>query len=94
MRYFDWLLRAMLFIALLGLAVKNGQIIALHYFFDYEWHAPLVFLLLLFFAAGAAIGIMAMFTTVLRQRREIARLRQGVAADHGSVTRDEKQSLV
>jgi uncharacterized integral membrane protein len=76
MRYLNWFLRIVLFIALLGLAVKNDQPITLRYFFDYEWQSSLVVVLLLFFAAGAAVGVLAMLANLLQQRIEIARLRR------------------
>jgi putative membrane protein len=74
MRYLNWLLRAVLFLALLGLALKNDQSVTLRYFLSYEWHTSLAIVLLIFFAAGVVIGIVAMFANVLQQRREIARL--------------------
>lgn len=76
MRYFNWLLRALLFVALLGLAVKNDQPVALRYFLGYEWQTSLVALLLVFFVAGAIAGLLVVFGTVLQQRREIARLKR------------------
>ncbi len=78
MRYFNWLLRAVLFLVLLGFAVKNDQSVTLRYFFGYEWHTSLVIVLLIFFAAGSVVGILAMFTNVLQQRREIARLQDNI----------------
>ena len=78
MRYLNWLLRAVLFIALLGFAVKNDQPVTLRYFFGYEWQSSLVVALLLFFAAGAIAGVLAMLVTVLQQRREIARLKRDI----------------
>lgn len=78
MRYFNWLFRAVLFIVLLGFAVKNDQPITLRYFFGYEWSSSLVVVLLIFFAVGAAVGVVAMFTNVLQQRREITRLKRDV----------------
>ena len=78
MRYLNWVLRAALFIALLGFAVKNDQSVTLRYFFGYEWQSSLVIVLLIFFAAGAAVGVLAMFTNVLQQRREIARLKRDI----------------
>ena len=80
MRYLSWLLRALLFIVLLGLAVKNDQPVTLRYFFGYEWQSSLVIVLLVFFAAGAAVGVLAMLTNVLRQRREITRLKRDIRA--------------
>lgn len=80
MRFLNWLLRAFLFIALLGFAIKNDQPITLRYFFGYEWQSSLVVVLLLFFAAGAIVGVLAMFINVLQQRREIARLKRDIKA--------------
>ena len=76
MRYVIWLLRALLFLVLLGLAVKNDQTVTLRYFLGYEWQTSLVVIMLLFFVAGAAVGMLAMLGTVLRQRREIAALKK------------------
>ena len=76
MRYVNWLLRALLFLILLGLAVKNDQPVTLHYFLDYAWQTSLVVIMLLFFIAGAIVGMLAMFGSVLRQRRESAALKR------------------
>lgn len=78
MRYFNWVLRVFLFVVLLGFAVKNDQAVTLRYFFDYEWQSSLVIVLLVFFAAGAAIGVLAMIPGILQQRREIARLKRDI----------------
>ena len=80
MRYLNWILRIVLFLALLGFAVKNDQPITLRYFFGYEWQSTLVIVLLIFFAAGAIVGILAMFTIVLQKRREIAALKRDIRA--------------
>lgn len=76
MKYLVWFFRAFLFLLLLGFAVKNDQPVVLSYFFGYEWHASLVLVLLLFFAAGAAIGILAALSNLLRQRKELAALKK------------------
>ena len=47
MLYLNWLLRAAMFVILLGFAVKNDQPVVLRYFFGYEWQASLVVVLLL-----------------------------------------------
>ena len=75
MRYLVWLLRAVMFIVLLGFAVKNDQPVLLSYFFGYEWHASLVVILLLFFTVGTGVGVLAVWGNVFRQRREIAALK-------------------
>lgn len=76
MRYLTWLLRAILFFVLLGFAVKNDQPVVLHYFFGYEWQSSLVVALLLFFAMGVGIGMLALLGNIFRQRREIAVLKR------------------
>lgn len=76
MKYLLWILRALLFLILLSFALKNDEPVVLHYFFGYEWHTSLILVLLLFFATGAAIGMLAILGTLLRQRREIAALKK------------------
>ena len=56
MRYINWVFRVVVFIVLLGFALKNDQPVTLRYFFGYEWQSSLIVVLLIFFAAGAAIG--------------------------------------
>ncbi len=75
MRYLIWLLRVFLFLILLGFAVKNDGPVVLHYFFGYEWHSSLIVVLLLFFAVGAAFGMLAVLGSLLRQRKELAALK-------------------
>jgi uncharacterized integral membrane protein len=76
MRYLVWLLRIILFLLLLGLAVKNSDPVIVHYYFGAEWKAPLVFVLLIAICAGAALGILAALGQVFRQRREILELKR------------------
>jgi len=78
MRFLNWFLRAALFILLLGLAVKNDQTVKLKYFFGLEWETNLVILLLVFFATGALAGILAMFVNLMKQRREISKLKRDI----------------
>ncbi|MGA7750204.1 MAG: LapA family protein [Gallionella sp.] len=91
MSYFNWILRAALFIVLLGFAVKNDQPVTLRYFFGYEWQSSLVIVLLIFFAAGTAVGVISMLANVLRQRREIARLKQDIKIKNKLTDISEKQ---
>ena len=75
MRYMIWLLRTVLFLILLGFAMKNDQPVVLHYFFGYEWQSSLILILLLFFAVGVSVGVLAVLGNIFRQRREIAILK-------------------
>jgi uncharacterized integral membrane protein len=65
-----------IFLLLFGFAVKNTDVVAMRYFLGLEWHAPLVLMLLLFFALGAAVGIAASLMIIVRQRREILGLKR------------------
>ena len=76
MRVLSWAIRIALFVVLLALAAKNTEPVTLRFYFDLAWQAPLVALLLAFFAVGAALGLIAMSGSYLAQRREIARLRR------------------
>ena len=69
-----------LFILLLAFAAANTAPATLRFWFDYAWQAPLVLLLLAFFAAGAVFGVAAALGTLMRQRREIVRLRREARA--------------
>jgi uncharacterized integral membrane protein len=76
MRYLSLSLRVVLFLLLLGFALKNDQPVVLRYFFGYEWQTSLVVALLCFFAAGVVIGLLAMLGSLLRHRRELAAVRR------------------
>lgn len=78
MSYLNWFLRSVLFLLLLGFAVKNDQPVTLRYFFGYEWQSSLVTVLLIFFALGATVGVLAMLPNVLQQRREIENLKKDI----------------
>lgn len=80
MKLLIWLLRAALFVVLLGFAVKNSGIVELHFFFGTAWPLPLVAVMLIFFSAGAAVGLSAALGIYLRQRRELVRLRKELEA--------------
>ena len=76
MRLLTWAIRIALFVVLLAFAAKNTEPVALRFYFDLVWRAPLVTVLLAFFAAGVALGLLAMLGTTLSQRREISRLQR------------------
>ena len=76
MRVLSWALRIILFLALFLFALKNTDAVSLHLYFDQVWQAPLILVLLVFFAAGAAMGVLATLATVFRLRRDIARLQR------------------
>jgi uncharacterized integral membrane protein len=71
-----WTVRLILFIVLLAFAVKNTDLVTLRFYFDLAWEGPLVIVLFGVLAIGAVLGLAATTGTLLRQRREIARLRR------------------
>jgi uncharacterized integral membrane protein len=75
MKVLLWLLRGFVFIALFGLAVKNSGLVDLRFYLDGVWQAPLSAVILVAFAAGVAVGLTATVITLVRQGRELKRLR-------------------
>jgi putative membrane protein len=71
-----WILRFVIVVILVWFAVKNSQVIELNGLPGQVWQAPLVFVLLVVFIAGMLIGLLAWVPTVVRQRRELGRLRK------------------
>lgn len=82
MQVLAWILRLLILLVLVWFAVRNAQEVELRGFPEQSWKAPLVFVLLLTFVGGVVIGVLAWLPTVVRQRREIARMK-GAAAVPG-----------
>jgi putative membrane protein len=80
MRYLHWILRILLFVLLLGFAIKNTDPVVVRYFLGWEWHASLSLVLLVFFVAGAGLGVLAGATWAYHQRRELLQLRRELRA--------------
>jgi uncharacterized integral membrane protein len=89
MKYVNWLFRIFLFLILLGFAVKNDEPVVVRYFFGYEWHTSLVLVLLVFFALGIAVGMLAVLGNLLQQRKVIAILKKRL---HGKDEADHAQN--
>ena len=71
-----WAVRLIIFSFLLLFAVRNTQPTMLRFVLDYVWEAPLVIVLLAFFAGGAVLGVLSVMGVIYRQRREISRLKR------------------
>lgn len=76
MRILLWLSRAFIFLFLFAFALKNTDSVSVRFFFDSVWQAPLVIVVLAFFAAGALFGALSLFGTIFGLRRELAQLRR------------------
>jgi uncharacterized integral membrane protein len=93
MRYVLWTFRFLVFILVLSFAVKNSDSVTVRYYLGAEWQAPLIFVLLVTFCAGAAFGVLACLGQLFRQRREIGRLKR-LQVDGQSNRRDAEAQRV
>lgn len=69
MRIIVWLVRAALFFSLFAFALNNQHDASLKWFFNHEWRAPMVFIVLAAFTLGCAVGGLAMAPSWWRHRR-------------------------
>jgi uncharacterized integral membrane protein len=86
MRVVVWLLRAFVFFTLFAFALNNQHAATVHWFFGVQWQAPLVIVVLIAFAAGAALGVLAMVPSWCRQRRAALRAAPPPAAPASPAT--------
>ncbi len=69
MRVIVWLIRAFIFFTLFAFALNNQQAATVRWFFGAQWQAPMVIIVLVAFAAGCAIGVLAMVPAWWQHRR-------------------------
>lgn len=79
MQVFVWILRFLVVVVLVWFAIKNTDPVTIHGLPTQSWQAPLVFALLIAFVGGVVIGLLAWVPTVVRQRRELGKLRRMLA---------------
>ena len=80
MRAVLWACRIVIFLFLLVFALKNADPVSVRFFFDSTWQAPLIIIVLAFFAAGVALGVLSLLGTVFGLRREVSRLKREAEA--------------
>ncbi|WP_293760239.1 LapA family protein [uncultured Aquitalea sp.] len=76
MRYIVRIIEVALLVFLIAVTVQNSHMVEFKLFFGQVWSAPLIVFLLVFFVAGAAVGLLATFTYYLRMRRELTQLKK------------------
>jgi putative membrane protein len=86
MKYILWLLKAAIFFTLFAFALNNQQDTAVHFFFGYVWHAPLVLVVLAAFAIGLVVGALGMVPRWWKHRMAARRAHQKMAAAGGPTT--------
>ena len=79
MKLFFLLIKLLLFLAALTFAVKNTDPVTVRYYLGMQWQAPLIFVILIVFCAGAVAGVFASLAHIVRLRRDISRLRKEVS---------------
>ena len=83
-----WVLRGILFVILLGLAIKNSSDVELRFYFDAHWQVPLSIVILLSLVTGVVFGLLALLPPLFRQRRSIAGLQRQAAEQARLAGRD------
>jgi putative membrane protein len=65
----QWTLKAAIFLIMFFFALNNQEDVQVRFFWGLQWRSPLVLVLLGFFAAGVAVGVLGMVPRWWRQRR-------------------------
>ncbi len=81
MQVIRWIVAATIFIALLFLSLQNSEPAELKFFNLTSIRAPLVVIVFIAFALGAAMGLLAGTLRAARLKRQIGKLRR----DHGKL---------
>ena len=89
MRYLALIIKLILFVFLLGFAVKNSEVVTLRYFLGYEWHTSLALVILASFAVGLLVGLLACSWRLWRSHRELRQLRRLTSSHAASSVKPE-----
>ena|SRR5699024_1744003 len=77
MRYLTWILRLLAFVVILLFALKNTDPVVVRFFADYAvTGVPLIVVMLVMVIVGTVLGWLITLPSVLRHRREAARLKR------------------
>ena len=87
MRLIAWLVRAFIFFGLFAFALNNQEPATVHWFFGLQWRTPMIIVVLVAFAAGAAVGVLAMVPSWWRARRAPA---EPAASEAAAVPRQRR----
>lgn len=71
--YLGLAIKLLVFLLVLGFALKNSHSVIFYSYLGYLWQAPLIVMLGLAFVLGAATGLLALLPTLIRLRREAAK---------------------
>ena len=80
MRYLVWILRLVVFVVVLMFALKNTGPVDVRFFADHVvTGVPLIVVMLSVFVLGVLLGLLIAAPSILRRRREAAKLRKELA---------------
>ncbi len=85
MRALVWVVRGFIFLFLFAFAIKNTDPVSVQFFLDTAWQAPLIIVVLAFFAGGAFFGAISLLGTLFGLRQEISTLRRELNAAKAEV---------
>ncbi|MFP5381390.1 MAG: lipopolysaccharide assembly LapA domain-containing protein [Gammaproteobacteria bacterium] len=74
MRYLGLIAKLLVFLLVLGFALKNSQSVEFNSYLGYVWQAPLIVMLGLAFVLGVLTGVLALLPTLFRLRREVSKV--------------------
>ncbi|KAB2321392.1 LapA family protein [Betaproteobacteria bacterium SCN1] len=77
-RYLGLAAKILIFMLVLGFALKNSHSVVFYSYLGYIWQAPLIVMLGLAFALGALTGVLALLPALVRLRREVSRKSRAV----------------
>lgn len=76
MRLIYGLFGVLLFVFVLGFAIKNAEPVIVHYYLGIAWQLPLSLLVLITLFVGVAIGLIASLFPYVKQRRALLALQR------------------
>jgi putative membrane protein len=85
MRALVWVVRGFIFLFLFAFAIKNTDPVSVQFFLETAWQAPLIIVVLAFFAGGAFFGAISLLGTLFGLRQEISTLRRELNAAKAEV---------
>jgi putative membrane protein len=92
MRALLWASRIFIFLFLFAFAIKNTDPVSVRFFFDAAWQAPLVIVVLAFFAGGAVLGALSLLGTIFGLRREATKLRRELKQARAAISINQAAS--
>ena len=80
-RYLGLVLKLLVFLLVLGIALKNSHAVVFNAYLGQVWQAPLIVMLGLAFALGVLTGALALLPNQFRLRREATRAKRASETD-------------